>query len=161
MIYIVMGVAGCGKSTVGKLLAENLGWRFIEGDEFHPPENVKKMGSGIPLNDDDRYGWLVALRNEIDAAKNSNASIVMACSALKEKYRVMLRKDSNDVKFVFLKGTFDTIQQRLEKRPGHFMKAGMLQSQFDALEEPDDAIVCDVTLPPDVIVRLVLAAKML
>jgi gluconokinase len=155
MIFIVMGVAGCGKSTVGKLLAGTLGWRYIEGDEFHPAENVKKMGSGIPLNDDDRQGWLLSLRNEIEKAKLNNENAVMACSALKQKYRLILKKDDADVKFVFLKGDFDTIQQRLEKRAHHFMKAGMLQSQFDALEEPADAIICDVAFPPEEIVEQV------
>ena len=156
MTFIVMGVAGCGKSTVGKLLADTLGWKYIEGDEYHPEENVKKMSSGIPLNDDDRYGWLVSLRTEIEKAKVKGESIVLGCSALKEKYRAILRKNDDDITFVFLKGSFEIIQQRLEKRAHHFMKAGMLQSQFDALEEPADALVCEVTMTPEEIVHHVL-----
>jgi gluconokinase len=156
MTFIVMGVAGCGKSTVGKLLADKLGWRYIEGDEYHPEENVKKMSSGIPLNDDDRAGWLLSLRAEIEKARENGEHIVLGCSALKEKYRVILKKNDEDIKFIFLKGTYEVIQQRLEKRAHHFMKAGMLQSQFDTLEEPHDALVCDVTMPPADIVNFVL-----
>ncbi|MFO7448358.1 MAG: gluconokinase [Ignavibacteriaceae bacterium] len=157
MIFIVMGVAGCGKTTVGKLLAESLGYKYIEGDEYHPAENVKKMSSGIPLNDDDRYGWLVSLRKEIELSKAHDQGAVLTCSALKEKYRKILKQDDEDVKFIYLKGSFEAIKSRMEQRQNHYFKPSLLQSQFDTLEEPAYAFTADALAPAEETVQNVLA----
>lgn len=129
---ILMGVAGSGKSTIGRALAARLGWRFIEGDDYHDPESVRKMASGTPLTDADRAGWLARLYSELRTGGPS----VLACSALKERYRGVLRGDLEGVLFVFLRGDFDLFLGRLEQRTGHYMGAGMLRSQFEDLEIP-------------------------
>ncbi|MDL5053510.1 gluconokinase [Oscillatoria laete-virens NRMC-F 0139] len=145
MIYIVMGVSGCGKSTVGKSLADKLGCGFVEGDAFHPEANVKKMSSGIPLTDDDRAGWLAALHGKIAQHLREQSSAVLSCSALKKKYRATLSGGDQRVKFIFLKVQKETLLARLESRQGHFMKENMLQSQLETLEEPtpEEAIIID------------------
>ena len=136
MIVILMGVAGSGKTTVGRLLASALGWRFYEGDDFHPRANIDKMQRGIPLTDDDRWPWLQALRQVIDACQAQGTSAVMACSALKQTYRDYLMHGCDEVKLVYLKGSYALLYQRLAQRRGHFMPAGLLTSQFATLEEP-------------------------
>ncbi len=159
MFVIVMGVSGCGKTTVGQALAQALDCPFYDGDDYHPPANVAKMAAGTPLDDDDRAGWLAALADVIRAGLSRGERGVIACSALKQKYRQALRAGSADpalVRFVYLKGDYDTILARMQSRAGHYMKAGMLQSQFDALEEPADAITATITLPPEEIVRRVM-----
>ncbi|MEX1071345.1 MAG: gluconokinase [Anaerolineales bacterium] len=142
---IVMGVSGSGKSTVGKALAVALGWSFYDGDDFMPAVNVEKMGSGKPLTDADRFPWLDILQSLIVEKLAQDESLVLACSSLKEIYRQRLRAGNPDTLFVHLKGDYDLIKSRLEARPDHFMKAGMLQSQFETLEQPKTAIVVDVT----------------
>ena len=152
MFVILMGVAGSGKTTVGILLAKRLQCPFYEGDDFHPPANVTKMAAGTPLTDDDRAGWLAALAEVIRDGLGRGESGVVACSALKESYREVLRVDEAKVKFIYLKGSYEVILQRMQSRK-HFMKPAMLQSQFASLEEPADVPWIDVTLDPDEIVR--------
>ena len=144
---IVMGVSGCGKTTIGTRLGEHLGWNFCDADDFHPPENVAKMASGTPLNDDDRYPWLLALHDLIANSLEEGKSGILACSALKESYRDILLKDNENVQIVYLKGSFDLILSRMQARGDHYMKPEMLESQFDTLEEPVDAITISTALP--------------
>jgi gluconokinase len=151
MIVIVMGVAGSGKSTIGQLLAQRLGWPFYDGDDFHPPANVEKMRAGIPLTDEDRSDWLSALAALMTEQLRQDQSAVIACSALKQVYRTRLGSD-NAVRFVYLRGSYDLIEARLRERTGHYMPPDLLASQFAALEEPQDALVVDVHQLPDQIV---------
>jgi len=146
---IVMGVAGCGKTTVGKSLAEHLGWDFYDADDFHPPENVAKMASGVPLNDSDRAPWLATLHDLISTSLKRNRPGVLACSALKERYRQQLLDGNKDVQLVYLKGSYDVIWSRMQQRSDHYMKPHMLQSQFDALEEPTNALTVDISMSVD------------
>ena len=150
MIVIIMGVAGSGKTTVGTLLAELMGYTFIDGDTLHPAANVGKMSAGIPLTDADRAPWLAAIRARIVDAASHDESVVIACSALKASYRALLAHGL-PVTWVYLKGSPDLLQRRLQARTGHFMKADLLTSQFDALEEPPAAILVDASQPPGVI----------
>lgn len=157
VFIILMGVAGTGKTTVGRLLAKELGWRFYEGDDFHPPANVEKMRCGEPLTDRDRRPWLDALRAAIQGAlkKNDNGindNGIMACSALKRSYRGRLRV-SEQVVFAYLAAAPDVIRRRLEERTGHFMNPSLLESQFAALETPQDALTLDAAAPPAVLVQ--------
>ncbi|MCB2209652.1 gluconokinase [bacterium] len=156
MFIIFMGVAGCGKTTLGKITAEALGVHFYEGDDFHPPENVEKMANGIPLNDDDRAGWLAALATIIREGLAQGESGVMSCSALKEKYREQLRVDADRVKFIYLKGSYDLIRGRMAAREGHYMPPELLQSQFDTLEEPEGVLTVDIAQPPETMLGEVL-----
>jgi gluconokinase len=152
MVVILMGVSGSGKTTIGARLAQDLGWRFLDADDFHPAENIRKMAAGQPLTEEDRAPWLERLRREIAAALASGESITMACSALSATSRRMLAVDANQVRFVYLKGSPELIRQRLRNRSGHFMKETMLASQFAALEEPADAFVVDIDDRPGAIV---------
>ncbi len=133
---VVMGVSGSGKSTIAKALAERLGWRYEDGDSFHPTANVEKMKAGHPLNDDDRRPWLQAIADEIDRVGNAGNRIIIACSALKRAYRDILVHGRDDVVIVYLDGSRELIAARLQQRKGHFMPAGLLDSQFDTLEPP-------------------------
>jgi gluconokinase len=135
VLVIVFGVSGAGKTTIGKLLAHELGWRFIEADDFHPAANVEKMRSGHPLTDEDRWPWLERLREQSRRSLAAGENAVLACSALKRAYRDRLRV-SEEVKFVFLNGDFALVEKQLRSRRGHFMDPDLLQSQFDDLEEP-------------------------
>ena len=135
MIVIIFGVSGVGKTTIGKLLARELGWRFIEADGFHPAANIGKMRNGHPLTDEDRWPWLEELRQQIERSLSARKNAVLACSALKRAYRDHLRV-SETVKFVFLRGDYALVEKQLHSRHGHFMDANLLQSQFDDLEEP-------------------------
>lgn len=153
---ILMGVAGSGKSTIGQALADALGWPFYDGDDFMPEANVAKMANGTPLTDADRFPWLDILRSLIAEKIASGESLVLACSSLKKMYRERLRNGNPEITFVHLSGEYDLIKTRLEARPGHYMKAGMLQSQFEALESPQDAIVVDVSESVEEIVAEVL-----
>jgi gluconokinase len=146
---IVMGVAGCGKTSIGKALAARLRWDFYDADDFHPPENVAKMASGIPLDDADRTPWLAALHDLISSSLERSQPGVLACSALKERYRQQLLEGNEDVQIVYLKGSYDLIWSRMEKRTDHYMKPQMLQSQFDALEEPTNALTVDISMSVD------------
>lgn len=150
-IYIIMGVSGCGKSTVGKLLATELNIPFFDGDDYHPEANVQKMANGSPLNDTDRKGWLQKLNELAIAHKNEGA--VIACSALKEKYRTQLKQGLiNQMVFVYLHGTFDQIYARLKARKDHYMPAKLLKSQFDTLEVPKNSIQISILKSPEDIV---------
>lgn len=150
MVLVVFGVAGVGKTTIGKLLASELGWKFYEGDDFHPPDNIEKMRRGLPLTDQDRQPWLRKLRELIGQALAACENAVVACSALKQNYRDLLRV-SPDVKFVFLRGDHRRIEQQLKNRKDHFFDATLLQSQFADLEEPapsEDVITIEVADDP-------------
>jgi gluconokinase len=133
---VVMGVSGSGKSTIGETLAGRLGWRFEDGDRFHPASNVAKMSAGQPLTDDDRRPWLQAIADEIDRVCKAGERLVVACSALKRAYRDILLHGRSDVGIVFLDGTEALIASRLAQRKGHFMPPGLLASQFQTLEPP-------------------------
>jgi gluconokinase len=156
MVILVMGVTGAGKTTVGKLLAQRLGWTFLDADDFHPPENIEKMKHGIPLTDSDREPWLAAIHAALldDAAKNQN--VVLACSALKQKYREKLAAGL-EMRICYLKGSFEAISSHIEHRTGHFAGEAILAGQFADLEEPDDAVVLDATATPEENVRVALS----
>lgn len=151
MIVIVMGTTGSGKTTIGSLLAKRMGWEFVDADDFHPPSNVEKMKHGIPLTDADREPWLKALHDKIVEWTAEKRSVVLACSALKQSYRDELRA-SSDVKFVYLKGSYQLFSQRVLARRGHFAKQDLLASQFATLEEPTDAVIVDAAPSPEQIV---------
>lgn len=158
MIVIVMGVSGSGKSTIGQMLAESLNWEFSDADAFHSPANIEKMSLGIPLDDSDRTLWLQRLQGAIELWLHSGKNVVLACSALKATYRQLLTVDVQHVKLVYLKGSFDLIQQRLQERRNHFMGSKLLQSQFEVLEEPFGAIVVDISQQPQIIVEKIRTA---
>ena len=147
-----MGVAGSGKTTIGSLLANELGWRFYDADDFHTEANREKMAQGTPLTDDDRASWLAVLQELIRSNLHAGISSVLACSALKDSYRAILKADGQ-VKFVYLKGTYSQIEMQLKNRTGHYMPAKLLASQLEILEEPKDALVADITQPPGEIIR--------
>ncbi|MBX9258731.1 gluconokinase [Desmonostoc muscorum CCALA 125] len=153
MIIIMMGVSGAGKTTIGKLLADSLNWEFSDADAFHSPENVEKMRCGIPLTEADRTPWLQDLQTAIKNWLQENKNMVLACSALKESYRQFLVVDSDRIKLVYLKGSYELIQQRLQERHNHYMSEKLLNSQFNTLEEPSDTLYIDVIETPQVIVQ--------
>ena len=148
MIVVVMGVTGCGKSTVGAALGEHLGWPFLDADDFHPDENVAKMASGTPLTDDDRWPWLDRVADVLRAAEAKGESVVLACSALKAAYRERIAR-AGDVRFVHLVGDRSTIASRLALRQHKYMPASLLASQFATLEPPRDAVDVAIELPVD------------
>ena len=149
-----MGVTGSGKTTVGRLLARKLGWKYFDADDFHPAGNVDRMRSGIALDDNDRQPWLEGLRDLIRDSLKSGENAVLACSALKEKYRRLLLIDER-VKLVFLKGEFQLIRRRLRKRRGHYMNPALLESQFATLEEPNESIEIDISSDTAEIIRTI------
>ena len=175
MVIVVMGVSGSGKTTIGRLLAESLHWQFSDADDFHPTTNIEKMGLGVPLTDADRFPWLQAIRVAIDAWLSQGANVVLACSALKSEYRQWLQpseppseqpseqssEQSSEplqshqpcVRWVYLQGSFELIWQRLNQRQGHYMKANLLQSQMESLEEPENALRIDIFQSPEAIVQ--------
>ena len=154
-IIVVMGPAGAGKTTVGARLAESLGWRFLDADEFHSPENVERMRRGIPLTDADRAPWLAAMRESIRVAHASGTKIVLACSALKEEYRrALIPADAaEDVRFVYLHADEPLLRSRLAHRKGHYAGPELLASQLATLEEPRDAFWVDASYDPSEIVE--------
>jgi gluconokinase len=154
MVLILMGVAGSGKTTVGRLLAEELGWRFYDADDFHPRASVEKMSRGVPLADEDRRPWLESLRALVRASLEGGADIVLACSALKESYREYLLLDAR-VKLAYLKADRGLIRARLASRRGHFAKEELLDSQFAALEEPGPETHFDASAEPREIVSAI------
>lgn len=154
--FVIMGVSGSGKTEVGRSLAQHLGWDFYDADDFHPPENVSKMANGIPLDDSDRAPWLASLHDLISSSLKENRPGVLACSALKERYRQQLLKDNHDVQLVYLKGSYDLIWSRMSQRENHYMKPAMLQSQFEALEEPANALVVEISDPVEEIIQRIL-----
>ncbi|MDN0085262.1 gluconokinase [Crenobacter sp. SG2305] len=142
-----MGVAGCGKSSLGKVLSETLGATFIEGDSFHPPENIARMSAGTPLTDDDRAGWLAQLAGRLAAGRARGENMVLACSALKRRYRDKLREGDPELLFVHLNGTPQLIAERMAERSAHFMPQSLVESQFgdlEALQADERAVVCDI-----------------
>jgi gluconokinase len=152
---VVMGVSGSGKSTIADRLAARLGWRYEDGDRFHPPANVAKMSAGQPLTDQDRGPWLQAIADEIDRLAAAGQRVVVACSALKRAYRNILVHGRDDVRIVFLNGTQDLIAERLAARKGHFMPPGLLASQFKTLEPPQPSerpITVSIDAPVEAIV---------
>jgi carbohydrate kinase (thermoresistant glucokinase family) len=153
VIVVVMGVSGCGKSTVGALLAQALGAEFLDADEFHPAGNVAKMAAGVPLTDADRKPWLDRLNAELTKRKNA----VLACSALKESYRAILAAGI-DCRFVHLRGPIELVRARMENRSHRYMPASLLESQFAALEPPAGAIEVDIAQPPARCVAAIAAA---
>jgi carbohydrate kinase (thermoresistant glucokinase family) len=155
VIVIVFGVSGAGKTTIGKLLAEELGWQSYEADDFHPRANIEKMRSGRTLTNEDRWPWLELLREQITRSLAAKGNAVLACSALKRAYRERLRV-SDDVKFVFLRGDCALIERQLRRRRGHFMNPALLQSQFADLEEPqpdEDVLTIDLGRTPEELVE--------
>jgi gluconokinase len=161
MVVIVMGVTGAGKTTIGRLLAQQLGWQFADADNFHPAANVEKMRRGIPLTDEDRGPWLKRLREEIDGWLGSDENVVLACSALKRSYREQLEAgperaaSTNKVRFVYLKGSPALIAERLRSRHGHFAGEAILAGQFADLEEPQGAVAVDIsTTPPEIVAEI-------
>ena len=152
-VLIVMGVAGSGKTTVGSLLAERLGWPFFDADDFHPEANLEKMRGGMALSDADRLPWLERLRELIVDCLGRNQSAVLACSALKESYRRTLAEGDPRVRFVFLQVDPEVLAQRLEQRTGHFFARPLLDSQLSALEAPANALTVDASRTPEEIVQ--------
>jgi gluconokinase len=159
--FILMGVSGSGKTSVGEALAKRLGWDFYDADDFHPPENVVKMANGIPLNDSDRAPWLARLHDLISSSLKADRPGVLACSALKESYRQQLLGGNQTVQIVYLKGSYDLIWSRMEKRTDHYMKPDMLKSQFDTLEEPTDALTIEISMPVADIVKTIVSRSQL
>lgn len=154
MIILLMGVAGSGKTTIGRSLASELGWTFYDADELHPPANVEKMARAIPLDDADRAPWLETLRGLIRASLERGRNAVLACSALKERYRERLIVDDR-VRIVYLAGSRELLGRRLADRRGHFLPAALLDSQLADLEEPNEALRVDVTAAPTEIVAAI------
>ena len=149
MVIVIMGVTGSGKTTVGERLAADLGWEFLDADDFHPPANKAKMHAGIPLTDEDRWPWLAALHDALARALAEGRGTVLACSALKESYRAALSDRLAGVRFVLLDGDRALLQARLANRPGHFMNPALLESQIETLERPADALLVDIGEPMD------------
>ena len=158
MILIAMGVSGAGKSRIGEMLAERLSCSYTDGDAFHSAANKEKMHHGIPLTDDDRWPWLRTIRAAIEEKQRAGETAVFTCSSLKRSYRDVLRGTDTDVRFVYLKGSFEVLHERLKSRTGHFFDPSLLKSQLDTLEEPgpDEAIVVSIELTPEQIVDQVM-----
>lgn len=156
MIVVVFGASGSGKSTIGMALADRLGWRFVEADDYHSPANVERIRAGLSLGDEERWPWLHRLHEEMAAAAARGESIVLACSALKARYRRVLRGDLDDVRFVYLDVPAAVLRSRLERRSGHFAGVGILEGQLRDLELPgDDEISVDATAPPEEVVSAI------
>jgi gluconokinase len=153
---VLMGVAGSGKTAVGMQVAQKLDWIFLDADNFHPPANIEKMKHGIPLNDQDRAPWLQRLHDELQQQMAEGHSVILACSALKESYRNVLRDEVLPPKFVYLDVDPETIRDRLGHRTAHFFPKELMESQFAALEEPKDAIIIDARKPLEVVVDQVI-----
>lgn len=160
-VIVVMGVAGSGKTTIAAELARRLGWRFAEGDAFHPAANVEKMGRGVPLTDADRWPWLDAIAAWIRETRAAGERCVVACSALKRSYRERIAGGGDDVRFVYLQGTYDIVSRRMAARTGHYMPVALLRSQYQTLEEPraeENAIVLSIEQPPGEIAARIVEA---
>lgn len=152
-----MGVSGSGKTTIGQALAQRLDWDFFDADDFHPAENIVKMRNGIPLTDEDRAPWLAALHRVLISTLAAGRHPILACSALKEKYRAELLQGLNGMETIYLKGTYDLIWSRMSSREGHYMRPEMLRSQFTALEEPQDVFTLDIAMTVEDLVDKIVA----
>lgn len=149
MIVLVMGVSGSGKTTLGEALAKDLGWPYLDADDFHPQANVDKMKAGIPLDDADRWPWIDAMNGALRALQREGRSAVLGCSALKESYRKRLSRGLDDFRVVYLRGDYELIEKRVKARTHRYMPASLLKSQFETLEEPRDALVVDISRSPE------------
>ncbi len=156
MVIIIMGVAGVGKSTIGKMLSKRISWNFYDGDGFHPKANIEKMRKGMQLTDSDRWPWLRAIRDLIDECLSENKPSIITCSALKKTYRKFLKQDRDNVIFVYLKGDEKTIWERLSSRKGHFAGADLLESQLETLEEPENVLSVDISKQPEDITNFII-----
>ena len=156
MILILIGPMGCGKTTIGKMLAEKLGWSFYDGDDFHPQKNVGKMRAGIALTDEDRKIWLEILHGNIQRWLKEKVNTILACSALKQTYRDRLGVDQNTVRTVYLKGSYELLRKRVEARQHPYMDKNLLRSQLDTLEEPQDGLTVDISATPEIVVRTIM-----
>jgi gluconokinase len=157
-IVLITGVAGSGKTTIGTRLAARLGWPYVEGDDFHPPDNRERMARGLPLEETHRAPWLAALRARMDDVRAAGGSAVFSCSALREAHRALLMGECTDVLLVHLAGDYETIHDRVLHRSGHWFDPALVGSQFDTLEPPADALVIDVRDTPDAIVERIVRA---
>ncbi len=155
--FVVMGVAGCGKTSVARCLAEKSNGIYFDADEFHPAANKEKMAAGIPLTDDDRWPWLDLLNEKLKALSRKEMPVFLACSALRQSYRDRLGVGIPRLRFIYLRGSTELIRQRLESRRDHFMPPSLLDSQFATLEEPKDAIVAPIEEPVPVVVEKILS----
>jgi len=149
MIIVIIGPMGCGKSTVGVMLADRLNWTFADADDFHPPENVGKMRQGIPLDDDDRFGWLTSLRAHMEEQMQRGHNLILACSALKQSYRKMLGIDQKRIISVYLKGSAELLRQRIAGRSHQYMNESLLQSQLQTMEEPRGGLIVSIDQTPE------------
>jgi gluconokinase len=159
--WVVMGVSGCGKSSVGAMLAQSLGVRFIEGDDYHSPANVAKMAAGVPLTDEDRVLWLEALQAEIRQSVEAGVGIVLSCSSLKKRYRDVLRAGAADLRFAHLEGSRELIAQRMAARTGHYMPLSLLDDQLAVLEPlqaGEAGLTLDIRNEPQELVAAILKA---
>jgi gluconokinase len=161
MVLILMGPMGCGKSTIGKMLSEKLGWPFYDADDFHSEENVKKMRAGVALTDEDRAAWLETLHAKIEDWLDRGQDTVLACSALKQAYREALGVNQTTVRSIYLKGSYDLVRRRIEERHHPYMDKTLLRSQFDILEEPTDGLWVDISPAPEAVVNAILKNLML
>jgi len=156
MVIILMGPMGCGKTTIGKILAEKLGGSFYDGDDFHPEKNVEKMRAGIALTDEDRKLWLENLHVNIQRWLKDKENTILACSALKQAYRDILGVDQNTVRTVYLKGSYELLRKRIEERQHLYMDKNLLRSQLDTLEEPADGLTVDISAAPEIVVSTII-----
>jgi carbohydrate kinase (thermoresistant glucokinase family) len=156
MVLILMGPMGCGKTTIGKMLAKRLGWSFFDGDDFHPKKNVEKMRAGIALTDEDRKLWLENLHADIQRWLKDKENAILACSALKQAYRDILGVDQNTVRTVYLKGSYELLRKRIEDRHHPYMDKNLLRSQLDTLEEPKDGLTVDISAAPEIVVSTII-----
>lgn len=156
MVLILMGPMGCGKTTIGKMLAKKLGWPFYDADDFHPKENVEKMRAGIALTDEDRKLWLEKLRANIHRWLKHGQNTILACSALKQAYRNILGVNQNTMRAVYLKGSYSLLRKRIEERQHPYMDKNLLRSQLDTLEEPKDGLTVDISATPEIIVSTII-----
>ena len=157
-LVVVMGVSGCGKSTVGRLIAKRLACEFLEGDDVHPPRNLERMAVGIPLTDLDRHDWLKAIAEQLADASAARYGLIVSCSALKRSYRNQLRTASSELAFVHIHGSLEVLEARMHSRTGHFMPPSLLTSQLQTLEPPgadERCITLDATMPPESIAEQV------